>query len=226
MPIQHSGDASWRSGSSSTSEQPPSAASSPAGSAPPRMPGRRLWVGAAACALAAVVAARVHTPPHPDDYLTASRSHRPIRHRHPTPARPLQDEAVVAGLKALILVLTTLGSWQHSARSAAGQQRRHRRTRRYQLRNPSPPGHGDRDLDPVRVASALRLKVVRYIGRGYRGSLRRSGGLGPHEWFGVVVPDLDPVADVLWCCRAKHEKTPSGGSATYRSSATQRSRSR
>ena len=29
-----------------------------------------LWLGAGACALAAVIAARVHTPPHPDDSMT------------------------------------------------------------------------------------------------------------------------------------------------------------
>lgn len=35
-------------------------------------PRSALWVGAGACALAAVVAARAHTPPRPDEYLTAA----------------------------------------------------------------------------------------------------------------------------------------------------------
>lgn len=42
-------------------------------------PRSALWLGAAACAIAATLAARVHTPPHPDDALTEADPHTTTR---------------------------------------------------------------------------------------------------------------------------------------------------
>ena len=52
--------------------------------------------------------------------------------------------------------------------------------------------HGGPDL---RVASVSRRKFVYIFGEGIEDLV---GGFGPGEWFGVVVPRGDPVADVVF----------------------------